>query len=67
MTNNTNIYVNSTYIYNVLNVVRHTRPEVVKNFVLMRILLFSAMDSNWQIRQAMADLYKAKNSTLDSR
>ncbi|XP_044764037.1 neprilysin-1-like [Coccinella septempunctata] len=67
MTNTTNIYVNSTYVYNVLNVVRNTRPDVVKNFILMRILLFSAMDSHWQIRQALEDYYRVKNLTLYSR
>ncbi|XP_045466322.1 neprilysin-11-like [Harmonia axyridis] len=67
ITNNTNIYVNSTYVYNVLNVVRNTRPEIVKNFILMRILLFSAMDSTWSIRKAMEDYYTAKNLTLYPR
>ncbi|KAK9874419.1 hypothetical protein WA026_002766 [Henosepilachna vigintioctopunctata] len=63
----TNIYVNSNYVYNVLNITRNTDPAVLKNFALIRILLYSSFDGDRKIRTALFNYYKARNHTIPSR
>ncbi|KAL3271530.1 hypothetical protein HHI36_022007 [Cryptolaemus montrouzieri] len=64
---NMNIFVNTTYAYNVLNILKNTNPETVKNYALLRILAASSVDSNWQMRKAFSDYYNAKTSRMFSR
>lgn len=44
-------------IYGVLNLVRRTDPVVIKNFVIVRILTYTAPDSDSFMRNAFAQYY----------
>ncbi|KAJ8916562.1 hypothetical protein NQ315_000206 [Exocentrus adspersus] len=51
-------------LYGILNLVRLTKPETVKNFVLMRVFLYMAPDGDWETRAAFERYYKGINLSL---
>ncbi|KAJ8954193.1 hypothetical protein NQ318_005788 [Aromia moschata] len=57
----------SRLIYGILNWVSMNRPETVKNFVMMRIFLYMAPDSDAETRAIFEEYYKALNLKLESR
>lgn len=44
-------------IYGVLNLVRQTDPLILKNFVIVRVLTYTAPDSDSYMRQAFEEYY----------
>lgn len=55
------------YLYGILNWVKMHSPDTIKNFVLMRIILYMAPDSDSETRDAFEEYYKHKNYALYPR
>ncbi|KAJ8969343.1 hypothetical protein NQ314_001804 [Rhamnusium bicolor] len=54
----------ATLLYGVLNWVNMNKPETVKNFVLLRVFLYLAPDSDAKTRAAFEDYYRGINLAL---
>lgn len=48
-------------IYGVLNLVRQTDPEILKNFIIVRILTYTAPDSDSFMRNTFENYYLEKS------
>lgn len=54
-------------LYGVLNLVKQSDPNDVKNFALLRVILFQAPDSDDYIRTAFENYYKSNGYALYER
>lgn len=55
------------YLYGILNWVKMHSPDTLKNFVMMRIFLYMAPDSDAETRSAFEEYYKQKRYALYPR
>lgn len=55
------------YMYGILNWVKTHSAETVKNFVMMRVFLYMAPDSDAETRDAFEEYYRQKNYVIYPR